>query len=322
MEGIEPASGWLIAAYLYQHGSHRNQVRTAGFEPAISCSRSTRNTRLSYVLSERPAGVELALPPWRGSRLPLHHGRVFMGRIVKDREHQEGLEPSSPHYGCGVLAAGRPVLVIPVGPEGLEPSPSGLRVRCAATSTLIPCRFSQSARKESNLRPDPYKRPALTVELRAASVGPEGLEPSPDGLKVRYASITPRPPAWSGVCVSSGLVSTASCSCSPPVVALRVELSATCSSDRFGQPALGYQDTNAVIDPVGMVGLEPTVSCSQGTRAGRCPTSRRFQSERPDLNRRSPAPRAGAIPRLRHVLHLQQLVRESNPLLHLERAQS
>ena len=26
------------------------KVRTAGFEPAISCSRSTRNTRLSYVL--------------------------------------------------------------------------------------------------------------------------------------------------------------------------------------------------------------------------------------------------------------------------------
>jgi hypothetical protein len=26
----------------------------------------------------------------------------------------------------------------------------------------------ESARKESNLRPDPYKRPALTVELRAA----------------------------------------------------------------------------------------------------------------------------------------------------------
>jgi hypothetical protein len=24
---------------------------------------------------ERPAGVEPALPPWQGSRLPLHHGR-------------------------------------------------------------------------------------------------------------------------------------------------------------------------------------------------------------------------------------------------------
>ena len=35
------------------------QVRTAGFEPAISCSRSTRNTRLSYVLLLESAQREL-----------------------------------------------------------------------------------------------------------------------------------------------------------------------------------------------------------------------------------------------------------------------
>jgi hypothetical protein len=55
---------------------HRKKVRMAGFEPALSCSRSTRNTRLSYILkSKRPAGVEPALSPWQGDRLPLHHGR-------------------------------------------------------------------------------------------------------------------------------------------------------------------------------------------------------------------------------------------------------
>lgn len=34
-------------------------------------------------------------------------------RIVKEfsREHRVGLEPTSPHYGCGVLAAGRPVQI-------------------------------------------------------------------------------------------------------------------------------------------------------------------------------------------------------------------
>ena len=71
--GIEPASGRLTAAYPYQHGTHRiTSVRTAGFEPAISCARSTRNTRLSYVLiSGRPAGVEPARPPRQGDRLPL-----------------------------------------------------------------------------------------------------------------------------------------------------------------------------------------------------------------------------------------------------------
>ena len=34
-----------------------------------------------------------------------------------------------------------------VGPEGLEPSPGGLRVRCAAASTLIP--FSASLRAQN-----------------------------------------------------------------------------------------------------------------------------------------------------------------------------
>ena len=156
----------------------------------------------------------------------------------------------------------------------LNPHRSGLRVRCAAASTLVPSRSHQSARKESNLRPDPYKRPALTVELRAASVGPEGLEPSPGGLKVRYAAITPRPRSRSGVCVSSGPPASPWSSPFASVVALRVELSATRLSAGFGQPALGYRDANVVVDPVGMVGLEPTISCSQGTRAGRCPTSR------------------------------------------------
>ena len=151
------------------------KVRTAGFEPAISCSRNTRNTRLSYVLftQERPAGVEPALPPWQGDRLPLHHGRVVVCRIVKEQEHRERLELSSPHYGCGILAAGRPVpSIASVGPEGLEPSPGGLRVRCAAANTLIPSSpfltRREWARRESNPQSDPYKRPALTVELRAA----------------------------------------------------------------------------------------------------------------------------------------------------------
>ncbi len=99
-------------------------------------------------------------------------------RIVKQQEHREGLEPSLPHYGCGILAAGRPVptmlrmVPVSVGPEGLEPSPGGLRVRCAAASTLIPCSAfltrAEWARRESNPQSDPYKRPALTVELRAA----------------------------------------------------------------------------------------------------------------------------------------------------------
>jgi hypothetical protein len=52
------------------------------------------------------------------------------------------LELTSPHYGCGILAAGRPVLIAneyrAVGPEGLEPPPTWLRARHAAANTLIP----------------------------------------------------------------------------------------------------------------------------------------------------------------------------------------
>jgi hypothetical protein len=111
--GIEPASGRLTAAYPYQHGSHRiTLVRTAGFEPAISCSRGTRNARLSHVLIERPVGIEPTPPLRQGSRLPLQHGRLSWFQIVKEPEHRVGLEPMYPLYGSGVLAAGRPVLVI------------------------------------------------------------------------------------------------------------------------------------------------------------------------------------------------------------------
>ncbi len=130
---------------------------------------------------ERPAGVEPARSPWQGDRLPLHHGRKMVCRIVNEQEHREGLEPSSPHYGCGILAAGRPVpSIASVGPEGLEPSLGGLRARCAAADTLIPCILltsTQWARRESNPRPGPYKRPALTTELRASEWGRRDSNP-------------------------------------------------------------------------------------------------------------------------------------------------
>ncbi len=56
--GIEPASARLTAARPYQHGDHRiNSVRTAGVEPAFSCSQGTRDTRLPHVLKLRaPSG--------------------------------------------------------------------------------------------------------------------------------------------------------------------------------------------------------------------------------------------------------------------------
>jgi hypothetical protein len=59
--------------------THSLGVRTAGFEPAISCARGTRikpGFPHPVFQTKRPAGVEPAHPPWRGSRQPLHHGRA------------------------------------------------------------------------------------------------------------------------------------------------------------------------------------------------------------------------------------------------------
>ena len=72
------------------------KVRTAGFEPALSCSRSTRNTRLSYVLLTESAQRELN-PHFRHGKAAGYRyimGALKLCRIVKDQEHREGLEPS------------------------------------------------------------------------------------------------------------------------------------------------------------------------------------------------------------------------------------
>jgi hypothetical protein len=135
----------------------------AGFEPAISCSRSRRiEPGFPTSRTKCPAGVEPALPPWQGDRLPLHHGHSLAKPNCQGiGEHRVGLEPTSPHYGCGVLATRRPVLITGVGPEGLEPSPAWLRARGSAARALVPKRNR------------PYRR----------RVGPEGVEPSSFGYQ-------------------------------------------------------------------------------------------------------------------------------------------
>ena len=186
--GIEPAKGRLTGACLYQHRPHRNEVRVAGFEPAISSSPSLRDARLRYTLArsaradsnrrsrapeargfpgypthrneKRPAGIEPALPPWQGSRLPLHHGRIeSLVELSKIRA------PGGTRTHVAVLRVRGPrrwttSAFHSVGSEGLEPSPTWLRARHAAASTLIPCScFAFRC-------------------LSARTVGAEGIEPS------------------------------------------------------------------------------------------------------------------------------------------------
>ena len=72
------------------------EVRTAGFEPAISWTRTTRNTRLSHVLHFKSAQPELNRHFCHGKAAGYRYimGALKVCRIVKDQEHREGLEPS------------------------------------------------------------------------------------------------------------------------------------------------------------------------------------------------------------------------------------
>ena len=97
---------------------------------------------------------------------------MSLSRIVKDQKHRVRLELTSPHYGCGILAAGRPVLApnqtFVVGPEGLEPSPTWLRARHAAANTLIP---SFVTRRERLLDWAPGTRCRLPLVALIVTIG-------------------------------------------------------------------------------------------------------------------------------------------------------
>jgi hypothetical protein len=138
-------------------------------------------------------GVEPTLPPWQGSRLPLHHGRLFGYQIVKD--HQS-TGPDSNRRRRITGAESSPLddqCLLSVGPEGLEPSPAWVRTRDATANTSIPFVCFQSARWELNPRPASYKDAALTIELRAGESRAGGNRTHSGRLKVCCAAFTPRP---------------------------------------------------------------------------------------------------------------------------------
>jgi hypothetical protein len=110
-EGVEPVKA-LVALDRFRGGCRRQSacpsvINQSGRLDSNQRSRAPKaraRARLPHVLNrERPAGVEPALPPWQGSRLPLHHGRLVAAELSKIKEHREGIEPSSPRYEGGVL---------------------------------------------------------------------------------------------------------------------------------------------------------------------------------------------------------------------------
>ena len=106
--------------------SRRSRIRT---DALLLPKQADFQTFLYAVDKKHPAGVEPALPPWQGSRLPLHHGCVWLNKLSKIR--RAGVHRRDFHS---------------VGSEGLEPSPIWLRARHAAASTLIPYCFVFSRR--------------------------------------------------------------------------------------------------------------------------------------------------------------------------------
>ena len=93
---------------------HRNRVGAVGFEPTISCSRSRRNCQAfprRCKSAQRESNPHIRHGKAVGCRYIM--GACFVSRFNCQRtisEHRAGLEPASPHYGCGILAARRPVL--------------------------------------------------------------------------------------------------------------------------------------------------------------------------------------------------------------------
>ena len=120
------------------------KVGMAGFEPAISCSRSRRirpgfpTSRVVSFTDKCPAGVEPARPPWRGGRLPLHHGHLRRPQIVKEPRAPGGSRTHVAALPGRSLRRWTTSAWLPMGPEGLEPSPNRLRAGRSAARTSVP----------------------------------------------------------------------------------------------------------------------------------------------------------------------------------------
>ena len=77
-----------------------------GFEPTISCSRSTRSARLSHTLKTKSVQRELNSQFLLGKEMGYHYTMdafCWLNQIVKDQEHRVRIELTQPLYESGVI---------------------------------------------------------------------------------------------------------------------------------------------------------------------------------------------------------------------------
>lgn len=128
--------------------------------------------RLSHTLinEERPARIELAIPPWQGDGLPLHHGRLLLAQpncqrsraLSENRTHATALRKRRHSTRPSVL-----IHLSGIGGHRTHIDRIKSPVHYLVCHNPVYVLFSESAWKESNLRLASYKDATLTTELHA-----------------------------------------------------------------------------------------------------------------------------------------------------------
>ena len=160
------------------------KVRAAGFEPAVSCSRDHRSAAVpggipgfpTSCIERAPSGSRTrTFAMARRQAAATSWARKRCAGLSKTKEHPTnlrsvpGLEPASPHYECGVLAALSTSACRPVGLVGLEPTSTGLRDRSIANSATTPI-ASRSGRNRTS-GPDLIRVPLLPLSYAPNGAG-------------------------------------------------------------------------------------------------------------------------------------------------------
>ena len=88
------SQGSHVCNHRQSNGGLRDVVRMTGFEPAVSCTRSTRSTKLSHILmKEHPAGIEPAHPPYSQRYATATPWVLFGNQLSKINQHRTVPQP-------------------------------------------------------------------------------------------------------------------------------------------------------------------------------------------------------------------------------------